>query len=120
MKATVHNNIEIKITLTKASKEYLFYLNDILHGLAEHCAAVFDFSVQRPTEKDILNIDVRVFGCTNEFRLKLYNVLNILFKDDSNIFNYETVKSDSYVYDPEKIEEKNLKQCDKIFEVEKK
>lgn len=118
METQVRNNIEIVITLTNASKEYLFYLNDILHGLESHFPTIFEYSIMRPTEKNNLSIKVHAFGCPEGFRLRLYNIFNTLFKDDTEIFNYQTIKSDSYTYDPSKVEERNLRQCDKLFDAE--
>lgn len=115
MKTINHNNLEIRITLTNAYSEYLFYLNDILNEMSKRDPSLFEFNIMRPNKDGKLVINVSTYGCTDSFRNYVYRVFNKLFSDDPDIFEYITVNSDSYPFDSEKFEEANLKQCDKIL-----
>ncbi len=115
MKVIYHNNLVIKITLNYATKEYLFYINDLLNEMARQDPIVFSFSVLRPTKENVLDIVVYASGCTNEFKDYVFGVFNKLTTQDSPVFEYRTINYDSYEYSQENIEKENLIKCDKIF-----
>jgi len=119
METVYHYNLKIQITIKDASKEYYFYLNDLLNEMTRRDPSNFQFSVGKPEKEDTLIIMVSVLGCSEGFKNYVFGVFNKLSHDDPKVFTYKTITYDYYKYTQAEIEKRNLKECDRIFGLDK-